>query len=247
MKKIDMTGWNMWEHGVPNSTIKVIKYDHSDSKKTYWLCTCKNHPNTLEIKNGYQLRTGETKNCSCCKLIHNKHDLLNQTFGKLTIIEKTDEKSSNGEIIWKAQCSCGNFRYLRTSGFLSDNITCCEQCSKKGSKGEKLIQKILNENNISFELEKQFNSCRFLDTNRMARFDFYVNNQYIIEFDGEQHQKFTPFFGDEISFKHLQEHDKIKNEWCKRNNIPLIRIPYNHLDNLCLNDLLLETSKFIIK
>jgi len=38
----------------------------------------------------------------------------------------------------------------------------------------------------------------------------------------------------------------IKNQWCKNNNIPLIRIPYTHLQNLCLEDLQLETSKFII-
>ena len=32
----------------------------------------------------------------------------------------------------------------------------------------------------------------------------------------------------------------------KENNIPLIRIPYTHLQDLCLEDLQLETSKFII-
>ena len=36
----------------------------------------------------------------------------------------------------------------------------------------------------------------------------------------------------------------IKNHWCKDNNIPIIRIPYTHLDNLELSDLLLETSPF---
>jgi len=38
----------------------------------------------------------------------------------------------------------------------------------------------------------------------------------------------------------------IKNQWCKENNIPLIRIPYTHLQDLCLEDLQLETSQFII-
>ena len=31
----------------------------------------------------------------------------------------------------------------------------------------------------------------------------------------------------------------------KENNIPLIRIPYTHLNKLCLEDLLLETSNFL--
>ena len=51
----------------------------------------------------------------------------------------------------------------------------------------------------------------------------------------------------EEQFKKTQEHDKYKNQWCKNNNIPLIRIPYTHLKDLCLEDLLLETSKFIYK
>lgn len=45
----------------------------------------------------------------------------------------------------------------------------------------------------------------------------------------------------------VKNHDKIKNEWCKNNNIPLIRIPYTIYDNLSLDDLLLETSKYIVK
>jgi hypothetical protein len=38
----------------------------------------------------------------------------------------------------------------------------------------------------------------------------------------------------------------IKNQWCKENNIPLIRIPYTHLKDLSIEDLILETSKFKI-
>ena len=74
---------------------------------------------------------------------------------------------------------------------------------------------------------------------------------YIIEFDGEQH--FEPERFNNISieqakenFIKVQAHNKYKNQWCKNNNIPLIRIPYTHLNKICLEDLLLETSQFII-
>ena len=40
--------------------------------------------------------------------------------------------------------------------------------------------------------------------------------------------------------------DAIKNQWCKENNIPLIRIPYTHFNNLCIEDLLLETSNYVV-
>ena len=43
----------------------------------------------------------------------------------------------------------------------------------------------------------------------------------------------------------IMKEKAIKNQWCKDNNIPLIRIPYTHLNNLCIEDLILETSKFI--
>ena len=47
-------------------------------------------------------------------------------------------------------------------------------------------------------------------------------------------------------FEKTKIHDAYKNQWCKENNIPLIRIPYTHLKDLCIEDLQLETSKFIV-
>lgn len=39
----------------------------------------------------------------------------------------------------------------------------------------------------------------------------------------------------------------MKNNYCLINSIPLIRIPYYHLKDLTINDLLLSTSNFIYK
>lgn len=44
-----------------------------------------------------------------------------------------------------------------------------------------------------------------------------------------------------------QERDEYKNNWAKENGFTLIRIPYTHYNNICLEDLLPETSTFIIK
>ena len=44
-----------------------------------------------------------------------------------------------------------------------------------------------------------------------------------------------------------QQRDIFKNNWCLENNIPLIRIPYTHLNNLCIEDLLLQSSKYLIR
>ena len=79
-----------------------------------------------------------------------------------------------------------------------------------------------------------------------ARFDFYVNNSYLIEYDGTTHYVPIGGWNNEKSVQNQQERDAIKNQWCKENNIPLIRIPYTHLKDLCIEDLLLETSQFIV-
>ena len=50
---------------------------------------------------------------------------------------------------------------------------------------EKRISEILKENNISFETQKTFESCRFPNTNYLAKFDFYLPNlNILIEYNG---------------------------------------------------------------
>ena len=49
-----------------------------------------------------------------------------------------------------------------------------------------------------------------------------------------------------FNYEYTHKHDIIKNKWCKDNNIPLIRIPYTHYDNLEIKDLLLNSSQFLI-
>jgi len=43
----------------------------------------------------------------------------------------------------------------------------------------------------------------------------------------------------------IQKRDNFKNEWCKKNNIILIRIPYTHQENIIIDELLPQTSHFI--
>ena len=68
-------------------------------------------------------------------------------------------------------------------------------------------------------------------------FDFVIldeSNQITIciEFDGEQHFHPVEYFGGEEAFIKQQERDNRKNEWCKENNIKLIRIPYYDFDKI---------------
>ena len=68
--KEDMTGWNMWEHGVPKSRLTVIKQveDYvSPSGNCYnqWLCQCACKDQNLIIVQGRSLKSGNTRSCGC--------------------------------------------------------------------------------------------------------------------------------------------------------------------------------------
>ena len=63
--------------------------------------------------------------------------------------------------------------------------------------------------------------------------------------DGQQHFGHTNLgWNDEEHFKRVKERDELKNEYCKSHGIPLIRIPYTQYEELSIEDLRLETTKF---
>ena len=167
------------------------------------------------------------------------NDLTNKTFGKWTVIEKTNKRASNGGVYWHCICECGNEKNILAQSLLNGQSLSCGEHSNI-SKGNSKIIEILNSNNIQYETEKKFNSCK---DKRELPFDFYIENKYLIEYDGKQHFDKNSIF----DYEYTHNHDLLKSKWCKENNIPLIRIPYTHYDNLCLEDLLLETSSFIEK
>jgi len=107
----------------------------------------------------------------------------------------------------------------------------CYECSHY-SKGEFRIKKYLQDNNINFIKEKTFNDCLSENNNRL-RFDFYIPNlNIIIEYDGIQHFIPVKRFGGIKGLEQNQLRDKIKNEYCKLNNIKLLRICYKDRKNI---------------
>ena len=65
----DMTGWKMWEHGVPDSRITVIKQvedyiSPSGVHLAQWLCQCSCGSEPIIIL-GNSLKSKNTKSCGC--------------------------------------------------------------------------------------------------------------------------------------------------------------------------------------
>lgn len=209
-----------------------------------WKCQC-DCGNVVEV-NGESLRKGLTTSCGCYQKerVSNRSvdKYTGKTFHFLQVLKKLEEKQSNGESLWLCKCNICGQEFVASTGKLKTQISC--GCLKE-SFGVITIKNILNENNIQFETEKTFEDCIFEDTKRKARFDFYVNNEYIIEYDGQQHFTSSKGWNTEEQLEKTKVRDKIKNEWCRKNNIPLIRIPYWAKDSLTLEDLTLK-SQFLL-
>ena len=95
----------------------------------------------------------------------------------------------------------------------------------------------LNKNKIDYIHDEPYFKDLFGDI-ALLRPDFILPNYKIwIEYDGEFH--FKDSYKDGVYEKTLK-YDEIKNQWCKKNNIPLIRIKFDRLENLTLEDLLLK-------
>ena len=220
---------------------KILKRDPNNSRNWIVECTCEAHTQK-------SMRIDEMKSslgCPRCTTATNKLiDLVGKKFGHWTVLSKGEVRGCH--IYWLCECDCENHTIKEIDGYAlrSGKSTSCG--CQHFSKGEEKIKELLKENNISFETQKTFKTCQ-TSPNNYAKFDFYINNQYIIEFDGEQHFKLVDIgWNDPEKLARTQERDAIKNQWCKENNIPLIRIPYTHLQDLCLEDLLLETSQFVV-
>ena len=240
--KIDMTNFQI-------NKLKVLRIseNRTASGNIKWVCQC-DCGNICEV-DGSRLRSGRAKSCGCeSKKALEKgrgilfQDLTNQQFGKLIAIKRIEDKvyKERKFVQWQCKCACGNYCNVIATNLKSGNTQSCGFCNEN-SHGNIKIEQLLKDNNINFIREKRFIDCK--DKGYLP-FDFYINNSYCIEYDGKQH--FTQN-GTIFDYETTKRHDNIKSQYCKENNIPLIRVPYTHYNDLCLEDLLLETSSFIEK
>lgn len=238
-KKIDLTGQKFGKLTV------LSEYPERKNKKIYWLCKC--DCGVEKLIAGADLKSGRTISCGCNKIEKTKSNLLGKKFGRLTVIEETNERK-NRQVIWRCKCDCGNIVLVRTNSLKQGLTTSCgcykreiaKQVSKNDLSGKRFglltviaeteerknnsivwkclcdcgkeinvsgeflirgyrlscgclkqsygvikIKQLLESNDIFYECEKTFETCIFPETNAHLRFDFYIDNKYLLEFDGE--------------------------------------------------------------
>lgn len=223
----------------------VLEIAKVDKKRgAIWKCKCDCSNNEIEVPRD-NLISGYTQSCGCLRkekarqscFINHKHSLsvkVGEKYGKLTILEVCPQKKAGKSALCLCQCDCGSEpKWIEAHALRRGNT---KSCGCIVSYGEQKISQLLKENNIHFKSQKTFSDCINPKTNTKLRFDFYLLDYDIcIEYDGEQHFKdkislksyFTPKQLSDIKYR-----DNIKNKYCLKHNIRLIRIPYTEKDKL---------------
>jgi len=233
-------------HMTPLEEIKKIVEENNfefvdlsmNGRRTMIHCICKEHRDKgIQIKSLSGIKNG--KGCIYCAGVAK---LTQEEFQ-----EKVSQNDKNIEIVSeytgnknKVDCRCKACGYEWSS--TAHNLMyggSCPNCA--GSKGEIKIRDFLDDLNLSYEREFTFDDL-WGDCDKQLRFDFAVFNEdnslkCLIEYDGIQHYQPINFWGNEYShtqlrFETLQRYDRRKNNYCKKNGIKLIRIPYTDFENI---------------
>ena len=145
---------------------------------------------------------------------------INRKFnGQLVVITPESEFINQQHDIEVKCADPEHSSYIRT-GTQILNSSGCPRC--RVSQGERLVNKALDELNIPFEVEKRFATCK---DKKELPFDFWLPKQAVlIEFQGRQHYEPWAISGGKKGLPKIQARDKIKKEWAKANNIPILYI-----------------------
>ena len=222
-------------------TVQYKTEQRTKKRGVIWHCKCE-CGNEKDVS-AETLRRGESRSCGCLakeKSAENgrscRIDLTNQKFGKLTALYPIYSGDKNKHTKWVCKCDCGNIVSIDMGNLRSGKS---QSCGCTNSSNEEQIITLLIKNNINFNYQ-----YRFFDL-ATKEYDFYIDNKYIIEFDGQQHFYYTGTGWDtQEHFERTRNNDLIKNKYCFDNNIPIIRIPYDaDYDD---RDLRLETTRFLL-
>lgn len=244
MPELDLKGRTVGFWEVLEKDIEMSQNKH----QSYWKCKCGLCGEIYSVR-GSSLNTNKTQKCGKCSRTYNAKDETNNVYDKLTVLYRIG--SYNNRMMWKCKCECGNLIDVSGTDLRTKAVKSCGKCPGKESLGEKLIREKLTQFNIDFIQEYRFEDLIFPDTKHHAKFDFYIpSHNYIIEFDGIQHFQYEnnpDSWNNYENFTKTKKRDKIKNEYCIKNNIPLIRIPYNYKYELTAFDLIPQTSQFLFR
>lgn len=157
-----------------------------------------------------------------------------QKYGGI-LLNKEDYLGWNSKNLRVVCANCGEVFTTSYCAFMIRGGQICPKCASNISKGELIIKRYLEENNIKFYMQFRFDDCRSV---MPLPFDFYLPSlRMCIEYDGEGHYRpikrgnITDEQAEEL-LCNIQHRDNIKTLYCIENGIKLLRIPYWDFTNI---------------
>ena len=216
--------------------IKLLYYDGIHSKDSLWLCTKHNKQFNKVLS---QMLCADESGCDECYKERMRRDFaytqeefvvkLKQTHPDLELVSEYINMTTPVVIYCKAH----DHKFQTMPQDVLSRISCCPK-SFKTYKEEYMCSLI---ESWGYDIERQYSFDECKDIN-ILKFDCYLTKyNTVIEYDGENHYfpvKFGTQSWDEAVKKHeyTKKHDEIKNNYCIKNHINLIRVPYFEFENI---------------
>lgn len=228
--RLDLTG-NIYGE----LTVVEMLYNYNNKRRTYCKCVTMNGDSVTVRADA--LQSGATHCAKGAGKTGKPMDVRGKRFGLLVAMQPTEKRSSNGAVIWECICDCGNTTYVPLGQLTRSHTLSCG-CRHK-SKWEMFIDNLLTDFNVEFVFQKRFPDCMNQKGSDMLPFDFYLPDyNIVIEYDGEHHFQPIKGWGGEEKFNTTKQNDCIKTNYCRENNIILLRIPYTKTKNEIKNEIL---------
>lgn len=202
-------------------------------RESYWKCRCscgvEREVYAPSLKKGVSMSCGHLNSGKIRKPI------IGNRYGNLVVLEQFKEGDNQYCI---CQCDCGNTTTVKRQNLISGNT---QSCGCIVSKGEARIKRLLQEAHIPFVSQWTPEDI----SNKKYKYDFYVDNKYVIEFDGPQHNGQVSGYYTQEKVDDLMQRDREKNDYCLKHDIPIYRIPYKYRDTITLE--MLTDEQFLVK
>jgi hypothetical protein len=211
--------------------LRPTQVGRGSAKKVWWKCSVEEDH---EWKSVISSRATRNSKCPFClgqrvaysNCLKNRSPKISAQWHPTKNGSLTPEKITNKShtrIWWK--CEKGSDHVWQAT-ITNRHLAGCPYC--KNSKGEEAVAETLRRLGIAFQPQFMFDNCK---NKRSLPFDFLViepnNGQAgLIEYHGQQHYKAIKYFDGEKGLLETQERDQIKEEFCRKANIPLLIIPY---------------------
>lgn len=206
----------------PNCVDDKITLTHTKCGRDYNVAMSK-----FKVGRRCPLCNNDDRRLSEYDVLKKLNGLVDSGHYEFSIIETYQNVQSMIHVLHK---DCGNEYDMRLADILYHNQR-CPICS--ASISENKVAFVLDSLNLNYTRQHKFPDCKNIN---QLPFDFRVvldeNTIFLIEFNGLQHYIPIEYFDGDEGFEKRIKRDKIKTDYCKENNIPLLIIHYSQINSL---------------